>query len=139
MKRLFLSIKSFFAPTPTAIETISGKSFFVNDKEPVLGEGSKIVLSSRDDDDLVEVLNIKNAREPSERVTYREMLINFIKNEPRAERGFTAVELYNWMDRSLPMSAISKTLYRMRICGDVVSSVKEDDGRIRIWKLVNQN
>ena len=77
--------------------------------------------------------------EPKKEYNLFTFINDFITKEPRAKNGFTAVELYNWMGRALPMSAISKTLYRMRICGEVVSTVKEDDGRIRIWKISNQN
>jgi hypothetical protein len=136
MKRLFLSVKHFFWGKPVQLENLSGQSITPNFNEPVISENPKIVLSSRDDNS-TDFLSSRIARNGDSNPSYRKVLLEFIKNEPRAKRGFTAVELYHWMGEVLPMSAISKTLYRMRICGEVVSEVKEGDGRIRIWKLVS--
>jgi hypothetical protein len=134
MKRLFLSVKNFFWGTPVKLENLSGQSVTPNFNEPVVSENPKIVLSSKDDNS-ANFLSSRVARNGDSNPTYRKLLLEFIKNEPRAKNGFTAVELYHWMGEVIPMSAISKTLYRMRICGEVISEVMEGDGRIRIWKL----
>jgi hypothetical protein len=137
MKRLILSIQNFFRSSSKhhTIQTISGKETVVNDSEPNISSNSRVVLSSNEH--TTDYLSNKVNRVAVGGSSYRKILISFIINEPRAKNGFTAVELYNWMGRTLPMSAISKTLYRMKLCGEVISEVKEDDGRIRIWKIAS--
>ena len=132
MKRLILSIRDFFKPSISEpmLETFSGKKTAPNFSEP------KVVLTSNDPDSLKIPSSKLKVGRPLELVSYRQTLSDFIKGEPRAKQGFTAVELYNWMGQSMSMSVISKTLYRMKVCGELVSEVKENDGRIRIWKTV---
>lgn len=132
MKRLILSVRNFFKPSISEpmLETFSDKQIAPNFSEP------KVVLTSNDPDSpKIPSSKLKVGR-PLELVSYRQTLSDFIKSEPRAKQGFTAVELYNWMGQSMSMSVISKTLYRMKVCGELVSEVKENDGRIRIWKTV---
>ena len=132
MRRLIFFIRDYFKnhlSEPT-IEAFSGKQTVPNFSEP------KVVLSSNDPDSPKILSSKLKVGRPLDIVSYRQILSDFIKSEPRAKKGFTAVELYNWMGQSMPMSAVSKTLYRMKICGELVSEVKESDGRIRIWKTV---
>jgi len=130
MKRIFQSIRNYFKPSYSEpmLETVSGKKTIPDYSDP------SVVLTSADPDSPIISSKHKIGR-PVEAVSYRKTLNDFIKSEPRAKEGFTAVELYNWMGKTISMSSISKTLYRMRICGEVVSKIKDGDGRIRIWKL----
>lgn len=131
MKRLILSIRNYFKPQ---LSEPTSKNYL---REQVVANdlGQKIVLSS-DDPDSPKIPSSKlKVGRPLELISYRKILSDFLKNEPRAKKGFTAVELYNWMGQSMAMSSISKTLYRMKLGGEVISEVKEGDGRIRIWKL----
>lgn len=131
MKRLFSSFLSIWSNRFSApkIETISGKETTANLNEP------KVVISSRDDDS-VAALSSKFARAGSETKTYRTLVTKFLENEPKAKNGFTTLELHKWMDRSISVPALSKTLNRMKNYGILDRVVNKEDGRIRIWTLV---
>lgn len=103
--------------------------------KPNLSNEPKVVLTSKDDAEF-STLSSRFSKAGSQ--SYGKVILTFLENEPRAKNGFTAVELHNWMGGNLAMPSISKTLYRMKICGLVTSEVKNDDGRIRIWKLVSK-
>jgi hypothetical protein len=132
MKRLFSSIQRiwrnmFSEPT---LETLSGKETAANLNEP------KVVISSKNDDS-IGAMSSKFARAGSESKTYRTLVTQFLLHEPRAKNGFTAIELHKWMDRAIPMSALSKTLYKMKLYGILENVIKDDDGRARLWKLAS--
>jgi len=133
MKRLFSSFLSIWSNRFSApkIETISGKETTANLNEP------KVVISSKDDDS-VAALSSKFARAGSETKTYRTLVTKFLENEPKAKNGFTTSELHKWMDRSISVAALSKTLHRMKNYGILEKAVSKDDGRIRVWKLASQ-
>jgi len=136
MKRLFLKLsfwnyfkrKDVKKSTPNALEGFYPISHL---KSNITNE-PKVVLTSKDES---ESPILASRFSESGGQSYGKLILNFLKNEPRAKNGFTAVELHNWMGGCLAMPSISKTLYRMKICGLVTSVVKTDDGRIRIWKL----
>lgn len=136
MKRLFLSVRNFFKPSnseqkPEA-DVTNVSSVYEN---KLTGDNPKVVLTSKEDEDMKSVTSRKLKIKAD---SYVGVLLDFLNNEPRAKSGFTAIELHGWMGGSLGMSAISKTLYRMKVCGFLSSVVKEDDGRIRVWTLISK-
>jgi hypothetical protein len=132
MKRLFSSIQRIWQNmfSEPNIETLSGKETAPNLNEP------KVVISSKNDDSIGSISS-KFARSGSESKTYRKLVTQFLLHEPRAKGGFTTIELHKWMDRSIPMSALSKTLYKMKLYGILENVIKDGDGRARIWKLAS--
>jgi Fe2+ or Zn2+ uptake regulation protein len=68
--------------------------------------------------------------------TNREVITAFLLNHPKAYTGFTTVELYAWLNKTIGLQPISKTLYKMKLYGVVESVSSEENGRSKVWKLL---
>jgi hypothetical protein len=134
MKRIIISVYNFWKRRflKNELISVSGNVIQANSNEPEIKETPKVVLSSADDSEIgaitskIQRMSIK---------TNRQLITDFVMGDDRAANGFTTVQLYVWLNKTLELQAISKTLYKMKTYGLLEASNPELGSRGKVWMI----
>lgn len=134
MKRIIISVYNFWKRrfVKNELTSVSRKVIQANSNEPKIKETPKVVLSSADDSEIgaitskIQRMSIK---------TNRQLITDFVMGDDRAANGFTTVQLYVWLNKTLELQAISKTLYKMKTYGLLEAGNPELGSRGKVWMI----
>jgi hypothetical protein len=115
------------------LTSVSGNIVEANSNEPKTENAPRVVISSADDSE-ISAITSKFSRIATP--THRQTITSFLLTHPKAYTGFTTVELYTWLDKTIGLQPISKTLNKMKVYGLVESISPKENARAKVWKLL---